>query len=160
VGADPGPHGSLRAVAMFETAKGALVLLAGLALLSLLHRDVGEMAQHLVRRLHLNPASHLPREFIRWAQAMTGSREALFAGAAFLYAGVRFVEAYGLWFARSWAEWFAAVSGAIYLPFELREVLLRPGPWPALLLVANLLVVAVMVRAIWLRRRAAPPALT
>ncbi|MCZ7627423.1 MAG: DUF2127 domain-containing protein [Candidatus Methylomirabilis sp.] len=39
------------------------------------------------------------------------------------YASVRFVEAYGLWLERRWAEWFAAVSGGIYIPFEIYELL-------------------------------------
>jgi uncharacterized membrane protein (DUF2068 family) len=62
-----------------------------------------------------------------------------------VYAVVRFVEAYGLWHARRWAEWFAVVSGGVYLPMELYELsrgvtLLKVG---AILL--NLLVVIYLI---------------
>lgn len=148
------PVASLRAVALFEAAKGTLVLLAGFGLLTLVHHDLGRIAEQLVRHLHLNPASHLPRVFISAASEVTGSRELLFAAGAALYAGVRLVEAWGLWFHRRWAEWFAAASGAIYVPFEVRELVLRPGWLSALLLAANLAVVAVLVRALRRRGRA------
>ena len=35
---------------------------------------------------------------------------------------MRFAEAYGLWLERRWAEWFAALSGSIYVLFELIEI--------------------------------------
>ena len=148
-----GQAASLRAVALVEAAKGALVLLAGFGLLTLVHHDLGRTAEQLVRHLHLNPASHLPRVFIAAASEATGSREMLLAAGAALYAGVRLVEAWGLWFHRRWAEWFAAASGAIYVPFEVRELILRPGWLSALLLAANLAVVAVLVRALWRKGR-------
>jgi uncharacterized membrane protein (DUF2068 family) len=67
---------------------------------------------------------------------------------------VRFAEAYGLWRSRPWAEWLAAVSGAIYVPFELYE-LERGLSWikfAALLL--NVAVVGYMCRALWRARSA------
>jgi len=36
--------------------------------------------------------------------------------AAMLYAAVRFAEAYGLWHGRSWAEWFAILTGGYIFP--------------------------------------------
>ena len=41
---------------------------------------------------------------------------------ALTYSAIRFTEAYGLWRERRWAEWLSAVSGAIYLPFEIYEL--------------------------------------
>ena len=136
---------ALRAIALFEAGKGTLVLVAGFGVLSLLHRDLGEMAESLVSHLHLNPASHLPRVFIESVGRMDG-KEVWFAAGAALYAAVRFVEAGGLWFHRRWAEWFAAASGAIYVPFELRELVTRPGWLSAGLLLVNIAIVGVMLR--------------
>lgn len=64
------------------------------------------------------------------------------------------VEAYGLWRGRAWAQVLAAGSGAIYLPFELDELLRRPGLPSAGLLGLNLAIVAFMVYS-WKRRRTA-----
>jgi uncharacterized membrane protein (DUF2068 family) len=112
----------LRTVAAFEAAKGLVVVAAGLGLLSLIHHDVQRAAETLVRHLHLNPAQHYPRIFIDAAGRTTDTRLWLLASGAFAYATVRGVEAYGLWHARPWAEWFAIVSGALYLPIEIYEL--------------------------------------
>lgn len=51
-------------VAFIEAAKGVVVLLAATGLLSLLHRDVHEIAAKLIEHMHLNPASKYPRIFL------------------------------------------------------------------------------------------------
>lgn len=112
----------VRTVALFEAGKGALVLVAGLGLLTLVNRDVQEMAEHVVRLSHLNPASHYPHIFVEAAAHVTNQRLWLLAAAAAAYALVRGVEAYGLWHERRWAEWFALVAGALYIPIELYEI--------------------------------------
>ena len=113
---------ALRTVALIEAAKGVLVLLAGCGLLSLLHHDVARIAEHLVHRAHLNPASHYPHIFIDLADRLTDSRLMLLAAGAAGYSMVRLIEAYGLWHERRWAEWFAALSGGFYIPFEIYEL--------------------------------------
>jgi uncharacterized membrane protein (DUF2068 family) len=69
----------------------------------------------------------------------------MLAGLAAAYGLARLVEAYALWRERRWAEWLAAVSGAIYVPFELYELIHRFS-WLAMgALAVNLAVVGVMV---------------
>src|SRR5580765_6976102 len=87
----------LRVVALFEGAKGLLVLAAGFGLLSLVHRDVHELAARLIERMHLNPASRYPRIFIDAADRLTDARLWMLAGMALTYAICRGAEAYGLW---------------------------------------------------------------
>ena len=113
---------ALRTVALLEAAKGALVLLLGFGLLSLIHHDVQRVAERLIAHAHLNPAARYPRIFIDVTNQITDARLLLIAAGAGVYSLVRFIEAYGLWYARRWAEWFAALSGGIYVPFELFEL--------------------------------------
>jgi len=134
-------------VAIVEGLKGLLVLLAGCGLLSLIHHDVGRFAAQLVRHTHLNPASHYPQIFIKVAESVTDSRLWFFALAALLYAGVRLMEAYGLWYRRTWAEIFAIVTGAIYLPIEFYEIVERVTAVRITVFVLNTLVVAILIYA-------------
>lgn len=143
----------VRAAAAFEAFKGALVLLAGTGLLALLHKDVNAAAALLIEHAHLNPASHYPRIFLDAAERVSDSRLLLLAAGAAGYSAVRLVEAYGLFKQRAWAEVLAAVSGGIYVPFEVLELVRKPTWHGAALLVLNLLVVGVMVRALRHRRR-------
>ena len=139
---------TVRAVALFEAAKGALVLLAGLGALSFLHHDAQRLAERLVGHLHLNPAKHYPRIFIDTAAHLTDARLWVLAALAAAYGLARFAEAYGLWRGRRWAEWFAAVSGGIYIPFELYELFQGVTGFSLGALVVNVLVVGLMIKAL------------
>ena len=136
---------ALRTVALLEAVKGALVLLVGFGLLSLIHHDVQRFAERLLAHAHLNPASRYPRIFIDLASQLTDTRLLLVAAGAAAYALVRFIEAYGLWHARRWAEWFAALSGGIYVPFEIFELYERVTWLSAGALVLNSAIVAFML---------------
>lgn len=135
----------LRTVAVFEAAKGLLVLMVGFGLLSLLHRDIQALAQQLIGHFHLNPAHHYSRVFIELAAKLSDSRVWVLSGFALLYTIVRCIEAYGLWHARPWAEWFAALSGGIYIPFELHELWHRATWVSAATLSVNVLIVLFMI---------------
>jgi uncharacterized membrane protein (DUF2068 family) len=140
--------GGLRAVAVYEAAKGALVLVAGFGLLSLVHHDVQYFAEQLIAHLHLNPAKGYPRIFIDAASQVTSTRLWMFAAFALGYAAVRWIEAYGLWLGRRWAEWFAALSGALYVPFELYG-LVRGVTWTKILLLAvNVCIVVYLIQVL------------
>src|SRR5262245_56141088 len=135
------PHKGLKAAAIFEALKGLLVILAGFGLLAFVHRDAQAFAERLVLHLHLNPSRHYPRIFIEAAARLTDARLWMLAAGAFAYSALRFVEAYGLWLARPWAEWIGIVSGGIYLPVEAFELIRRPTVLKAALLAANALLV-------------------
>jgi uncharacterized membrane protein (DUF2068 family) len=153
-GRDPRPVG-LRVVAVFEGTKGGLVLVAGLGLLTLIHRDLHNAAEKLVRHFHLNPAHHYPRIFLDAASRVTDTKLWLLALSAFLYALVRFVEAFGLWHRKLWAEWFGVLSGAIYISVELFEMVHRYS-WAILtVLSVNLAIVAYLGYALTIDGR--PP---
>jgi len=143
----------IRTVAAIEAAKGLVVLLTGFGLFALLHRDVQQLAESLVRHAHLNPASHTPRVFLEFAGKLDDTHLMQLAAAALAYSAVRMIEAYGLWFERTWGEGFAAASGAVYLPFEFRELFHQPSLLSACLLAVNLGVVGFMIYS--LRRRRA-----
>jgi uncharacterized membrane protein (DUF2068 family) len=138
---------------VFEATKGALVLLVGIGLLSLLHRDVGAVAAQLVRRLHLNPARHYPFIFLQAAAKVTDAKLWALAGGATAYALVRFIEAYGLWHRQVWAEWFALLSTSLYLPVELYEVVKRRTLSAAVVLLINTIIVLYLLYCRLVARR-------
>ncbi len=147
------PSPAIRTVALLEACKGAVVLMAASGLLSLIHRDVHAVAAKFIEHLHLNPASRYPQIFLDASSHVHDSRLVLLAAGAAAYALVRFVEAYGLYGEKAWAEVLAAVSGAIYVPFELTELVRRPTWYGVLLLTLNLFVIALMVEALLQRRK-------
>jgi len=135
---------ALRAVASLELAKGLAVLLAGFGVLSLIHKDVWGVADSLLYLFHIDPDRHYARIFLDWADEVTDTKLLTIAIVAMFYSMLRFVEAYGLWRERAWAEWLALVSGALYVPFELWDLIHKPTWVRAGILFVNLLVVAYM----------------
>ena len=131
----------LRTIAMLEAVKGLFGLLVALALFSNRHYDFGTAAAHLIRNLHINPDWHFGRLFIQAADKLDRGNVLKLEVLTFGYAAIRFVEAYGLWRRRVWAEWFALVSGAVYIPLEIYEVILRRTWIPWALLLVNVLIV-------------------
>jgi len=150
--AGAGTRAGLRAVAAFEGLKGALVLAAGCGALALVHRDLQAVAENVVRHLHMNPASRVPRIFLEAASRTTDARLWGLAALAAAYAAVRLAEAYGLWNGRRWAEWLGAASGGLYVPVEVYEIARHVTVTRAVLLVGNVLVVAYLLRVLYLGR--------
>jgi uncharacterized membrane protein (DUF2068 family) len=93
----------------------------GFGFLAFIHRDLHNAAEEVVRHFHLNPAHHYPRIFLDATARVNDTRLWLLALSAFLYAVVRFIEAFGLWRRKLWAAWFGVLSGGIYIPMELFE---------------------------------------
>lgn len=149
--------GVLRGIAVFEATKGLLVLLVGMGALSVLHlnQNVEVLAEQWVSHFHLNPASHYPHIFLEVAADVTDRHLWLLAGFALVYATVRFIEAYGLWRERTWAEWFAALSSGIYLPIEIMELLKGINGWRVSTFAINLLITGLMVYSLYQQKHVA-----
>jgi uncharacterized membrane protein (DUF2068 family) len=139
----------LRAVATFELTKGLIVLLSACSVLLLVHKeDPWDIADGLLRLLHISPDHHLAQMFLDWADNLTETKLWAIAAVAAAYSFLRFVEAYGLWYARAWAEWIALVSGTLYLPFEIYKVIHRASLFHVSVLLINLAVVLYMIYAL------------
>src|SRR5579885_3242115 len=135
----------LRAIAIFEGLKGLVALLLAGGLLALLHRDVEQVAEQLLIHLHVGEEHAASRAFLRLAHGMTDRRIWAIAGGAVAYTVVRFTEAYGLWRRRVWAEWFALLSGTLYLPWEIYSVSIHPNIVHYVVFSANLGIVLYML---------------
>jgi uncharacterized membrane protein (DUF2068 family) len=135
----------LRTVASLELAKGLVVLLLGFGAVSLVHKDAWDVAETLLRFLHVNPDHHYAQVFLNLADNVTDAKLWALAAGALAYSIIRFVESYGLWHERTWAEWFALISGALYVPFEAFELVRRPTLVHLAVLLINLGIVLYML---------------
>jgi uncharacterized membrane protein (DUF2068 family) len=147
-------HTGLHVVALFEGAKGLLVLLTGFGVLLLIHRNVHDIAAEVIMGFHLNPAAKYPRIFLDLADRLTDPKLWALATASFTYAGIRLLEGYGLWRGRRWAEWLGALSGGFYIPFEMYELFKRMSWVKLTVLVLNFWIVGFLV-ATMLKNRSA-----
>jgi uncharacterized membrane protein (DUF2068 family) len=133
---------ALRTVALLEFVKGLLVLAAALGIAFFV--DATDVAEWFLRLLHISPDHHFAQLLLRAAGRLSDAKVWVVVTVACAYSGLRFVEAYGLWRARAWAEWIALVSGALYLPFEIRLLMHRVSLLHLGFLVVNVAIVAFM----------------
>lgn len=142
---DPAHIKGVRTVATIEFIKGVVVVLAGLGLFSMRNRDIWGIAESFLEFFHVNPYHHYVGIFIDLVYKVSDVRMWKLATAASVYTILRFVEAYGLWYALPWAEWLAFASGTIYIPFEVIDLIHKPTWFRLLVLVVNLIIVLYML---------------
>src|SRR4051812_15472124 len=141
----------LRTVASIETLKGILVLILAFALIALLQHDVDLQgaAMNVLDAMHIDPDRRLAGMFIDAAGKVMDWNVIVVGLGAFAYSALRFIEAYGLWFERVWAEWLAIISGSLYVPIELYELIRHATAIRWATLIINLLIVAYIAWVRW-----------
>ena len=142
------PHKGLRAIALFEAAKGIIALLVAGGLAA-----VGPDAlQHQVERVLARFGADADRFGADLLDAITPQTLHIAIAVALIYAAMRLLESWGLWWHRAWASWLGVIGAAAYLPFEIYALWHHPDwmTWGVFLL--NLLIVLVLARDLYRRR--------
>src|SRR5437667_11597139 len=95
---DPEHIKGVRTVATIEFTKGVIVVLAGLGLFSMRHRDIWGIAESFLEFFHVNPFHHYVGVFIDLVSRISDVRLWNIATAAGIYTVLPMVEAYAFWF--------------------------------------------------------------
>jgi uncharacterized membrane protein (DUF2068 family) len=134
----------LRTVAVFEASKGVLVVVLAIVLIAV-RGQIEDYTEDFLYALHLDPDRRFARMVMEAASKLSDAHAWTVFLAAATYSTVRFVEAWGLWNLRVWAEWFALLSGTLYLPWEILKVAER-ATWERVgVLVINVSIVLYML---------------
>jgi uncharacterized membrane protein (DUF2068 family) len=150
---------ALRLIASFEAFKGFGALAVSLGLLSLVHRDLRGIVVNLIGNIGFYPEAHYPAMLLHYVEIFTDANKVPLLVLVATYVLVRLSEAWGLWFQLPWGEWLGALSGALYVPFEVRHLLHTQSWASALLLIGNLGVVSYLAWLLWRRRHPSVQAL-
>jgi len=137
-------HFGLRGVALFEALKGVLAVVGAIWVISLRHKDLLKVAEHMLRTFHIAPDLHIARAFMHLAEKINGRELRTVIILVLVYAGIRFTEATGLWLEKEWAEWFALISGGVYIPYEVAEIVRHHNRTTWAVLFINILIVLYM----------------
>lgn len=146
---------TLETIALVEALKGAVVLAASLGLLSYLHHDARHLVHEMLQHFGLRPDAPYPMMLRHYADVLEDTSLRSLAMLALGYASLRFVEAYGLWHDTAWGEWLGALSGGIYIPFEIRHIVHSPSIFGIAIFLLNVAIVAFLAFRLYRRRRVA-----
>jgi uncharacterized membrane protein (DUF2068 family) len=144
---------TLRIIAGFEALKGLAALAALAGVLDLMHHDARQIAVELIGRFNLNAEHRFPSMLLHYAELLPGVPTSTVVGLGVGYILIRWIESYGLWYDRSWGELFGALSGALYIPFEVRHLVHKPSVVTVLVLAMNVFLVVYLALTLVRRRR-------
>lgn len=140
----------LRLIAAFKFVKALLVVGTGFGLLSLANPVIVISLQQFTDSLSDGVEQRLLRNLLAMLVGVSSGRLHLMATASFLYAALFFIEGFGLWRGRHWAEWLTVIATSSFVPIELYELARAPHLKTVLIIVVNLLIVAYLI---WRMRR-------
>lgn len=130
--------GVVRLIGLYKLLKAALMVAVGIAVFHVSHQDIILVADRWVHRLHLDPENRVLVHQVLPRLAHLNHRSLRLLGwGAFAYAVLYTVEGVGLLAALRWAEWLTVVSGVGLVPFEVYELVHRPTPLKAVILISN-----------------------
>jgi uncharacterized membrane protein (DUF2068 family) len=142
----------LRLIAAFEALKGIAALALLIGVLDLMHQDMRAIAMALIGRFGLDPEGHYSSLLMHYAELIPQANRIQLVELGIAYALLRFAEAYGLWCDLVWGEYLAALSGVLYIPFEIEHLVRQPDLTSLAILVFNALVVAYLARHIYKKK--------
>jgi len=142
----------LRLIAVFKFFKAAMLIALSVGAFRLLHKDLGEVAEHWVEALRLNPGNHyVLAAFSRISRLSPAQVKHLGLG-GLLYAGLFLTEEIGLWLLKPWAEWFTTILTSTLVPVEIYEIYRRPTVIRVVVLAVNVAIVAYLIYRIRTRK--------
>ncbi len=129
------------AIGIFKLAKALSLLVLGVGLVRLLHRDVGSAVGHWLEVLRLDPDNrYIHGALVRVFRITPKQLRELSAG-TFIYAAIFLTEGIGLLLRKHWAEYLTLVSTGLFIPLEVYEIYHRFTAVRAGLLVVNVAII-------------------
>ena len=140
------PHnGLIRLIAVFKLVKATALIVLGIGVLKLIHRDVATQLEHWVAMFGFDPGSWYVNRAIQKAINLPPAKFKEFSFGSFLYAALFLTEGIGLWLMKRWAEWFTVAITASLVPLEIYEIYRHPTALKVAVLIINLAVVAYLL---------------
>lgn len=128
-------------IGLFKLLKAVALLVAGIGILKLLHRNVASVVMHWVEELRLDPDNYFIHRGLSRIFRVTPKQLKELSVGTFIYAGLYLTEGVGLVTRKHWAEYLTTISTALFIPLEVYEMYKR-FTWPRLsFLVINLAIV-------------------
>lgn len=140
----------LKAIAVIDGIKGILALCVALSVRVIAKQDLHQLADQVMKNWPISPNNYYVNLLLNFIEKLAQQDQMLVITFSLMYACFRFVIAYGLWHKLRWTEWFAFISGSLYIPFELYAIEQNPNLVNFSILLFNLMVVAYLY---WVLKR-------
>ncbi len=129
-------------IAAFKLLKGLALLAVGIAVHMLANKNLIVESQHWVDLFRVDPHNRYLHLLLEKLTNVDAHKLHALSVGTFVYSALFLTEGIGLFLRKRWAELLTVISTAGLIPLEIYELLDRPTPTRALLLLVNLAVVA------------------
>lgn len=127
---------------------GALLFIGvGVGALQLVHKDINDVVWRMISDFKMNPESRFVNFILDKAELITDPLLKRIGFAAFCYAALGIIEAVGLYFEKTWAEFLTLIVTASFLPVEIHEIFRRLTWLRVGLFIGN---VIILIYLIWM----------
>lgn len=109
-------------IIIIKLAKGVLALLLAFGVYKLSGQDLGDVFDHALRMIHLDPENRFLSEIGDKLDQITPTNVRWVATGTFLYSLFALVEGVGLMFRVPWAGWLTIGESAFFVPIEIWEL--------------------------------------
>ena len=140
---------SLKTIACLKVLRGSIAITIGVSLFLVYRRS--EAFSWIDHPILGGIASNDPflQMVFAWLGSFNQAQILSIAVLACLMGALSWVEAGGIWFNQSWAQWLAVFSGFIYIPFEINELIHRFSWLMVVILFINTLIVAYILYVLY-----------
>jgi uncharacterized membrane protein (DUF2068 family) len=139
-------------IALERSLRGLVLFAAGIYLISKAGSNFGDVANHVARRIELDPQRPFIRHLVTKLGRLRKHEVKLFGVGAIGYGVLELVEGGGLFYRRRWAEWLTVIATSLLVPLEAYE-LVRHASWlKAAGIAVNVAIVVYLYRVV--RRKA------
>ncbi len=132
-------------IALFKLTKGVLLLVVGIGVHRLLHRDVAETVGHWVDILRVDPDNRYIHRLLTHILAVTPAQLRAASVGTFIYSGLLLTEGIGLLLRKRWAEYFTIITTAGLIPLEIYEIVHRLTAAKIVVLAINVAIVVYLI---------------
>jgi len=132
-------------IAVFKLSKGILLVAAAIGVLGLLHKDVGEVVEHWIDVLRVDPDNRFIHSVLTKVWSVNDRTLREISAGTFCYAALFITEGTGLLLHKRWAKYLTIIVTGSFLPLEIYELLRHPGAVKAILILLNAAIVAYLV---------------
>jgi uncharacterized membrane protein (DUF2068 family) len=138
----------VQVIALERMLRGLLLVAAGIYLLANSGANFGDIANHIARRLELDPQRAWIRHIVDKLGHLKKHEVQFFGVLALGYAGLEITEGVGLFYRKRWAEWLTVVATSLLIPLEVYELVRHPSALKAVGITVNVAIVLYLYRVV------------
>jgi uncharacterized membrane protein (DUF2068 family) len=132
-------------IGVMKLLKGLALVVAGVGVLSLLHRDAAETVRHWIEYIRIDPHDRLIDHFLERIAGVSPRTMRRLGVGTLIYAVVFCTEGVGLLLGKHWAEYMTAGVTTSFLPLEAYELIRHPSIVKGVVMAINVAVVIYLV---------------